>query len=68
MNVLNIIHYQNHVNHIQYHPAQKTIWTVSELTIFSKKPKNHRFKYQGQLAFFSGKMIEKIGFYHYDSD
>ena len=37
MNVLNIIHYQNHVNHNQYHPGQEDIGTISRLTIFSKK-------------------------------
>ena len=37
MYVLKIIHYQNYVNHIQHHPGQETVETVSKLTIFSKK-------------------------------
>ena len=37
MHVLNIVHYQNYVNHAQYHPAQEATGTVSGLIIFSKK-------------------------------
>ncbi len=66
MYVLNIIHYQNYVNHAQYHPGQEAVGTVSGLTIFSKKTENDRLRDRASLPLFSGKMIEIIGFYHYD--
>ncbi len=43
MYVLNITHYQNYVNHAQYHPEQEANGTVSGLTIFSKKTGNNQF-------------------------
>ena len=50
MYILNIIPYQNYVNHIQYHPGQEATGTDSKLTIDSKK-KQKTIKLETNLNF-----------------